>query len=131
MLPNLLLLFLVFGVCRWRRHPYFGAWLLAVIKGGLYFVAPLDTLPLGACVLNSVLGFAIFGTLGFGLVYFLRRLDRNEAKDLGPRYPTPGTDKTAFQWEYLPLSVIILTVIFGELAFNLFVGAVVDLPIQE
>ncbi len=111
MLPNIVLLLLVFGATRWKKRPYAGALILALIKGGLYFVVPLKTQPLWLCILNGLIGFVVFGGLAAALVYFLRRLDRYETKEVS--YST--TEKAVFKWEYFPLAVIVLILIFGEM----------------
>ncbi len=113
MLPNILLLLLVFGATRWKRRPYAGALVFALIKAGLYFAVPLETQPLWVCALNGAIGLVVFGTLAAALVYFLRRLDRYEVKEVS--YSTSGTEKAVFKWEYFPLAVIVLVLIFGEM----------------
>jgi hypothetical protein len=115
MLPNIVLLLLVFGATRWKKYPYLGALVLGLVKGALYFAVPLRSLPLWACILNGVIGFVVFGALGWGLVYFLRRLDRGEPQEV--TYSTAGSDRVVFKWEYIPLSLIVVTLIFGEMVF--------------
>ena len=119
MLPNIVLLLVVFGVARWKKHPYLGALVLGLVKGALYFALPLGSLPLWACVLNGVIGLVGFGALAAGLVYFLRRLDRGEPREVS--YSTAGSDRVVFKWEYIPLCVIVLMLIFGEMIVNLVV----------
>jgi hypothetical protein len=115
MLPNIVLLLLVFGATRWKKHPYLGALVLGLAKGALYFAVPLRNMPLWACILNGVIGFVAFGSLGCGLVYFLRRLDRGEPQEV--TYSTAGSDRVVFKWEYIPLSLIVVALIFGEMVF--------------
>lgn len=68
-------------------------------------------MPLWACLLNGAIGFAVFGGLAAAMVYFLRRLDRDEPKEVS--YST--TEKAVFKWEYFPLAGIVLALIFGEM----------------
>jgi hypothetical protein len=117
MAANVLILLVVFGVSRWKKFPYLGALLLGLVKGGLYFVVPLQTLPLWACLLNGAIGFVVFGGLGFGLLYLVRRLDRGEPQEV--RYTVGGADRVSFKWEYIPLTAIVVVLVFGEIVFNL------------
>jgi hypothetical protein len=115
MLPNIVLLLLVFGATKWKKYPYLGAVVLGLVKGALYVAVPLRSLPLWACIVNGVIGFVAFSALGWGLVYFLRRLDRGEPQEV--TYSTAGSDRVVFKWEYIPLSLIMVALIFGEMAF--------------
>jgi hypothetical protein len=122
MLANIILLVVVFGATKWKKQPYLGALIFALVKGGLYFAVPLQSLPLWACMLNGAIGFLLFGSLAAGFVYFLRRLDRGETKEVS--YSTRGSDRVTFKWEYLPLVALLLAIIFGEMLINaLFRGA--------
>ncbi|MBL9190156.1 MAG: hypothetical protein JNK23_21930 [Opitutaceae bacterium] len=38
MIVNIVLLFLVFGLTRWKKHPYLGALVLGLAKGAIYTV---------------------------------------------------------------------------------------------
>ena len=107
---NILLLFLVFGAMRWKRQPYAGALVLAVIKGALYLHFAYGKVTIWAVVLNGVIGFTVFGGLAVGMVYFVRRLDRYEPKEVS--YSSPGAERAVFKWEYLPLSGILLLLVF-------------------
>jgi hypothetical protein len=113
MLANIILLVVVFGATRWKKQPYLGALVFALVKGGLYFAVALRTLPLWACFLNAAIGCFLFGGLAAALVYFLRRLDRYEPTEVS--YSTLGSERVAFKWEYLPLVAIVLAIIFGEM----------------
>lgn len=111
MLLNIVLLFLVFGATKKKMNPYAAAAILGAVKGVLYFVGT-------GSVVAAVLGFSLFGAMAAGLVYFLACLDKKEASE--EPYPTYGTRKKgAFKWEYIPLSVIVLFLIGGEMVINL------------
>jgi hypothetical protein len=109
---NILLLFLVFGATRWKKHPYAGAITLGLIKGALYVFVALDQVPLWAAALNGLIGLVVFGGLAAGMVNLIGRLDRYEPKEV--RYLTPGAERPVFKWEYLPLTAILLLLILGE-----------------
>ena len=111
MIVNTLLLFLVFGAMRWKKQPYTGALVLAAIKGALYLHFAYGKVPIWVVILNGVIGFLIFGGLAAGMVYFIRRLDRYEPKEVS--YSSPGAERAIFKWEYLPLSGIVLLLVFG------------------
>ena len=113
MIPNILLLFLVFGAMRWKKQPYAGALVLAAIKGALYLHIAYGQVPLWAVILNGVIGFIVFGGLAAGMVYFIRRLDRYEPKEVS--YSSAGAERAVFKWEYFPIAGFALLLIFGEM----------------
>lgn len=114
MLINLALLVFVFGATKKKFNPYAAAAILGAAKGVLYFIGSKS-------VISALVGFVVFSGLAAGLVYFLARLDKKEAtEDPYPRYGT--WKKTAFKWEYIPLSVIVLFLIFGEPIATMFLA---------
>src|SRR6478609_5280503 len=114
MLINIVLLFLVFGATKKKFNPYAAAAVLGAVKGVLYFIGSQS-------MLSASVGFVIFGGLAAGLVYFLARVDQKELTE--EPYPTYGTrKKTPFKWEYIPLSAIVLLLIFGEMLALMFLG---------
>jgi hypothetical protein len=114
MLINIFLLFLVFGATKKKYNPYIAALILGAAKGVLYFIGSQSVIP-------ATVGFIIFGGLAAGLVYFLARLDEKELTD--QPYPDYGSRrKTPFRWEYIPLSTIVLLLIFGEMLAVVIVG---------
>jgi len=50
-------------------------------------------------------------------VFFLRRIDRREnlEKPVVPTYGLAGTQTIKFKWEYIPLVVLLLLIIGGEI----------------
>ncbi len=112
MLINLVLLAGLFAGKKWK-WPYLGAILFGVIKGIFYFVAPLKTESIGLCLLNGLIGAFLFGGLAAALVFFLRRLDRDAPVEAN--YATPGTEKMKFRWEYIPLAIAVIFLVFGEM----------------
>lgn len=112
---NILLLFLAFGGTRWKKQPYAGALVLAVIKGALYTIVAVGKVPLWAVIVNGAIGFIVFGGLAAGMVYFVRRLDRYEPKEVS--YSTLGAERAVFKWEYFPIAAIVLVLMFGEILF--------------
>lgn len=114
MLLNLVLLFFVFGAAKKKFNPYAAALILGAIKGGFYFLGSQS-------ILSAIIGFILFGGLAAGLVYLVARLDQKEATE--EPYPKYGTrKKSPFKWEYIPLSIIVLFLIFGELFSVMFLG---------
>jgi hypothetical protein len=106
MLWNILLLFIVFGAAKKKISPYAAAVVLGLAEAGIYFFHTRNVA--GACI-----EFAVYTVLAAGLVYFLARLDRKPST--GAAYPTPGTaEKVSFQWEYIPLTLLVVFLIFGE-----------------
>lgn len=112
---NVLLLFLVFGGSRWKKFPYVGAVIFATIKGMLYAfeMAVATKFPLWAIFFWGTIGFIVFGTLSGSMVYFLRRLDRDQPQEVS--YVTSGAERTVFKWEYFPITAIVLLLLFGEM----------------
>ncbi|RXK56752.1 hypothetical protein ESB00_13045 [Oleiharenicola lentus] len=114
MLINIVLLFLVFGATKKKFNPYAAAATLGAVKGGLYFLASQS-------LLLAAVAFGLFGGLAAALVFLLAQLDRKElSEDPYPKYG--GLRKSNFKWEYVPLSVIVLCLIFGEFFASLFLG---------
>jgi heme/copper-type cytochrome/quinol oxidase subunit 2 len=116
MLLNIILIFVVFGLTRWKKYPYAGAVVLGLLKSAHYLLALYATFPLWVALLNSVIAFTVFAALAAGMVYFLRRLDRGESKPV--TYTAGGNDRMVFKWEYIPLAVIVVLMIFGEFWIN-------------
>jgi|CXWL01.1.fsa_nt_gi hypothetical protein len=107
MLVNIVLLFLVFGASKKKFNPYASAAILGAVKGVLYYVGSQS-------IIAAILGFMIFGSLAAGLVYLLARVDKKELTE--EPYSKYGSRKsTPFKWEYVPLSGIVLLLIFGEM----------------
>lgn len=112
MIWNILLLFLVFGASKKKFNPYASAAILGAVKGVLYYIGSQS-------VIVAVLGFLIFGGLAAALVYFLARVDKKESTE--EPYPKYGSRKSApFKWEYIPLSTIVILLIFGEMLAVMF-----------
>lgn len=112
MLINIVLLFLVFWATKKKFNPYAAAAILGTVKGGLYFIGSQS-------VVSEVVGFIIYGGLAAGLVFFLARLDKKEITE--ESYPTYTSQrKTAFKWEYIPLSAIVFLIVFGEMLVVMF-----------
>ena len=110
MLLNVVLLFLVFGAEKKKFSPYLAALLLGAIKAAIY-----------ALVTRTIIGPVIMGIIYAGLaaafVFFLRRIDRREnlEKPVVPTYGLAGTQTIKFKWEYIPLVVLLLLIIGGEI----------------
>ena len=67
-------------------------------------------------VVPLILG-TIYAGLAAAFVYFLKRLDRREDSDRPdvPTYTSPGSERIKFQWEYIPLVVLLLLIVGGEI----------------
>jgi hypothetical protein len=114
MIINIVLLFLVFGAKKKKFNPYVAAAVIGAVKGLLYFIGSQS-------VLSALVGFVVFGALAAGLVYFLAQIDKKEFTE--DPYPIYGSrKKEPFKWEYIPLSTIVVLLIFGELLAVMFIG---------
>lgn len=110
MLLNILLLLLVFGAKKKRVSPYLAAGFLGAIKFGLYAVLAKN-LP-GAVVMGG-----LFGGMAAALVYFLGGLERRENLERPevPVYRAAGSERIRFRWEYGPLAVLVILMVWGEM----------------
>jgi cbb3-type cytochrome oxidase subunit 3 len=113
MLLNLLLLVLVFAADRKISKPWIPACLFGIVKGGIY-------LALTHNALYSICTAALFAVLVGAFAFLLRRLWKKEAAEAPEvhTYSTPGTESAKFRWEYIPLAILALLIIFGEVAAN-------------
>lgn len=112
MLFNLILLVVLFGAQRKKLHPYVAALLLGSIKFAVYLI------------FSKNLGWALivggsFAALGSAVVHLIGRLDKSETEDASPipDYRPPGSRTIEFRWEYIPLVIVILFILFGEMVF--------------
>jgi hypothetical protein len=114
MILNILLLVGVFGARKKKINLYLSAALLGLAKVIIYFVFTKN-------ILISLLMGIIFTALASAFVFFLKRLDARKPgeAEVVPMYSTPGSEKMAFRWEYFPLSVLLVVIIFGELVVAL------------
>lgn len=114
MLINIVLLILVFGAKKKKISPYIAASLLGVIKGGLYLVFSQNI------ALAVIMG-GIYGGLATVFVYFLTRLDQREDRERPaiPTYKSAGSQTASFKWEYIPLVVVLVLIIGGEMFLTL------------
>ena len=62
-----------------------------------------------------IMGLAYAG-LGTAFIYFLRRLDQRDDRERPevPTYRPAGTDKVKFRWEYFPLVILLILIVWGE-----------------
>lgn len=67
---------------------------------------------MGALVLGL-----LFAGLSCGFVYFLKRVDRREDAERPeiPTYSAAGSDNAKFKWEYIPLVILLLLLVGGEI----------------
>ena len=110
MLVNIALLLFVFGASKKKKSPYVAALILGAIKAAIYAVFARNL------VLALVMG-CIFGGLAAAFVYFMKRLDRREdsEREEVPTYRSPGSETMKFKWEYIPLVILLLLIVGGEL----------------
>lgn len=108
MIWNIALLFLVFGPAKKKFNPYASAAIFGAVKGVLYYIGSQS-------VIVAVLGFLIFSGLAASMVFFLGRIDKKEVVE--EPYPKFGATRksTPFKWEYIPLSIATVLLIFGEM----------------
>lgn len=109
MLINIILLVLVFGARKKKLNPYMAALALGVLKAIIYLAFTMNI------VVAIIMG-AAFAALASAFSFFLIRVSKRElgGNEGAPIYSTPGTGKVAFRWEYFPLTVILILLIFGE-----------------
>jgi hypothetical protein len=108
MIINIILLCALFGAKKKTKNPYIPAILLGVIKAALYLFFSEKILP------SLIIGgaFAVFAS---AFVYFLKRLDQPKAGETTkPLRVRSADDKMEFQWEYIPLTILLLILIGGE-----------------
>lgn len=114
MLINIVLLILVFGAKKKKISPYIAAALLGLIKGVIYLVFSRNI------ALALIMG-GIYAGLAMVFVYFLTRLDQREDRErpATPTYKSAGTETISFKWEYIPLAVVLMLIIGGEMILTL------------
>ena len=120
MLLNIVLILLVFGASKKRVNPLISVSALCAIKVALYFVATRSlTLALG----NGL----VFGVLAFSFALLLRRILNKPARE--PVYATVGSKASAgkFEWEYIPLAIIFVLLVFGEMIAAFFLSGQVPI----
>lgn len=107
---NVVLLLLVFGAAKKKINPYAAASLLGVVKFGLYAV-------FSGTVAGPLVVGIIYAGLAVAFVYFLQRIDRREDKERPdvPVYTSAGADRVTFKWEYIPLVILLMLIIGGEI----------------
>jgi len=110
MILNIALLLLVFGAQKKKINPYVAALLLGVIKAVIYAVFA------GSILLAVAMG-VIYAGLTSAFVYFLTRLDKREDSERPevPTYRSPGSQTMKFKWEYIPLVILLLLIIGGDM----------------
>jgi len=114
MLLNLVLLFLVFGAEKRKFRPYIAATLFGLLKAIMYVIFS------GNFIFALIMG-AIYGSLVAGFVFFLKRVDRREASERPetPTYGVAGSEKMKFKWEYVPLTVLLVLIVGGEMILTM------------
>ena len=116
MIVNLLLVLLLGGAKKWKaiKWPYAGAAAVGLIKAAIYMVVTRN-------IVAALTAGLIFFGLGFGLIFFLAKLDQKEEGE--EAYGTPGAKKKGAKtkWEYVPLSILAVLFIFGEAISNMIV----------
>lgn len=112
MIWNLALLFLVFGASKKKVNPYVAPAIFGSVKAVLYFIANRN-------LIVALIAFTLFAGLASAMVWLLTRVDKREIID--EPYPKYGTKrKTDFKWEYVPLTSIVVLLIFGEWMLMMF-----------
>ena len=115
MILNFLLALLLGAAQKWKsiKWPYAGAAAVGLIKAAIYMVVARN-------VVVAVAAGLIFFGLGFGIIFFLAKLDQKEEGE-EVSYSTPGAKKKGAKtkWEYVPLSILAVLFIFGEAISNM------------
>jgi hypothetical protein len=108
MIINIILLCALFGAKKKTKNPYAPAILLGLIKAGIYLV-------LSKNILFSLIMGGSFAVFASAFVYFLKRLAQPKAGETAkPVRVRSADDKMEFQWEYIPLTILLLILIGGE-----------------
>jgi Ca2+/Na+ antiporter len=106
MVVNILLLFFVLGAAKKKLNPHVSAAIFGAIKGTIYFLVTKS-------VIVSLIVFVIFYGLIAGLIFFFGKLDKKEEiKDPNSMYSS--APKESFKWEYIPITIFVILIIFGE-----------------
>lgn len=113
MLINFVLVFLIFGAGKKKLNRYLAAAIYGAVKAVLSFMATAD---LAATALN----FAIYAGLAVALMALLDRIDKKEATE-NTISDYSRRRKSTFKWEYVPLSAVVVFLLFGEMLVTLFV----------
>jgi hypothetical protein len=107
MILNFILVLALFGASKKKFNPYAAAAVLGAIKGVLYFLSSRNVL------VAAFAGLVFFG-LAATMVYFLSRVDKKEEGE--EHYSKYGrVKKGPFKWDYVPLSVAVFLMLFGEI----------------
>jgi len=115
MLLNFALVFLIFGAGKKKMNRYLAAVIYGTVKGILAFVGT-------ASLLAAVINFSIYGALVIALMLLLARIDTKEVtENVISDYSLKR--KSSFKWEYVPLSAIVVFLLFGEMLVSLFVAS--------
>ncbi len=110
MLLNIGLLILLVGAEKKKISPYAAAVLFGIVKAVIYGV-----------ISKSVVGPLVLGVIYAGLaaacIYFMKRLDKREdaVQPQIPIYRALSSDTVTFRWEYIPLSILLLLIVGGEM----------------
>lgn len=110
MILNIGLLILVFTAQKKKLSPWLAGLSFGLVKGVIYGVVTRHV------IFALVMGL-IFAGLATAFAYLLRRVDRREAAAAPeiPTYAAGGSDKVTFRWEYIPLVILLLLLIGGEM----------------
>ena len=112
MILNFVFLAFVIGAQKKKMSPYVAALLVGLFKGFITYMG--SRLMLGSCIVGC-----IYAMLVATFVYFLRRIDAKEDKEKPaiPVYGLASASKIKFKWEYVPLVILFMLIIGGELLF--------------
>ena len=111
MIVNFLLLVFAFGAAKKKMSPYAAAAIFGAVKAVFYFIGSKS-------VAVSLIAFILFAALVAGLIFFFRKLDEKEVVE-DPKDLYSSNPKAKFKWEYIPITVLILAIMFGETAITL------------
>jgi hypothetical protein len=113
MLINFVLVFLIFGAGKKKLNRYLAAAIYGAIKAALTFVVTAN-------LATTALNFAIYAGLATTLMALLERIDKKEATE-NTISDYSMRRKSSFKWEYVPLSAVVVFLLFGEMLVTLFV----------
>jgi hypothetical protein len=111
MILNFLLLAALFAASKKKFNPYAAAAVFGAIEAVLHFLSSRN-------LIEGLMAGLIYTGLAATMVYMLARVDKKEEGE--EHYSKYGRIKEGrIKWEYIPLSVAVVLILFGETAASM------------